>query len=355
MQPGSWTCFLQTRGRACACYLHDRCGQRVAYTDYMIMRCRWPARALGLACVLTAFPALTMEADADIARDESGRFPYVSASYTYAPSADFETVGMGRSIKAKESQFVAGVFQFEAESVRFDFGLDYQYNHYAYQNIDGRDRDLHRLQFPIGFSGLGKGVILTGFVAPGVATSSNIFKDLFDRGSSDDIVVTGRIEAQVPRNPRLAWLGGIAFDRSFGEDRAYPVIGLILRPDDRLGLRLAFPESSVRFRLSQRQQLSAALFPAGYAWHVVSDTLRDDFDYEMEAIRLQGIWSYRFADRFAIDLSVGYEFDRRHRFVDDTGRIIDSSVDNQFLAGLGLRWGDGPVTRSNHISRFDSW
>ena len=92
------------------------------------------------------------------------------------------------------------------------------------------------------------------------------------------------------------------------------------------------------------------LFPAGFSWHVVSDTLNDDFDYEMEAIRLQGNWSYRFVDSFAIDLSLGYEFDRRHRFVDDTGRFINASVENQLLAGIGLRWGNGPVTRSNQVT-----
>ena len=319
------------------------------------MRYTGAALLLRLALFLAAFPGLAMEAAADTAEEESGHFPHLGATYTYLPSADFETAGNDRSIKAKENQLSAGALRFKAGSARFDFGLDYQYNHYAYQNIDGRDRDLHRLQFPIGFNAPGDGVTLAGFVAPGVATSSNIFKDFLDRGSSDDFVVTGRIEAMVPRNPGFAWLGGIAFDRSFGEDKAYPVIGLLHRPNDRLGLRLAFPETSVRYRASERQKLSLGLFPAGHAWHVVSDTLNDDFDYEVEAIRLQGVWSVRFADSFAIDLSVGYEFERHHRFVDDTGRIINATVDNQFLAGLGLRWDNGPVSRSNQVVRFDPW
>ena len=84
---------------------------------------------------------------------------------------------------------------------------------------------------------------------------------------------------------------------------------------------------------------------------MVSDELNDDFDYEVEAIRLQGVWSYRFAGSAWLDLSLGYEFDRRHRFVDDTGRTIDSAVDDQWLLSAGLRWGDGPVPYTHEVAR----
>ena len=306
-----------------------------------------------LSCLLAVVQSLTSTAWADEVQQDSNHFLHVSAAYAYLPSADFQSAGSGSAVKAKETQLAMGFFQSRAGEFRFDAGLDYQYNHYAYTGIESRNRDLHRLQFPVGFNRRSDDWSLAGFVAPGVATSSNVFKDLFDRGSSDDFVVSARLEAVVPRTPRFAWLGGIAYDRSFGGDKAYPLLGLIYRPGEKFGLRLAFPESSILYNLTGRQRLSLSLFPAGYAWHVVSDTLNDEFDYEWEAIRLQGAWSYRVSRSFALDLCVGYEFDRQLSFVDDTGQSIDSAVDDQFLVMLGIRWGNGPVPWTNRVTRLD--
>ena len=325
----------------------------MAYTESMRNRKIWTMRSLRFVWLLAGLQTFPLEVLADVSQPDPGLIPYVSASYAYLPAADFEAAGTGSSIKAKETRLALGIAGFETGDFRLDAGLDYQYNHYAYQNVVSRSRDLHRLQFPIGFSRRGDGLNLTGFVAPGVATSSNVFKDFIDRSSSDDFVVTGRLEAVIPREPRFAWLGGIAYDRSFGEDKVYPVFGLHYEPEERMALRLAFPDSSIRYRLSERQRLSLRLFPAGFAWHVVSDTLNDDFDYELQAVRLQGVWSWRVVGEFTLDLSVAYEFDRQHRFVDDTGRIVDSSVDSQFLAVLGLRWGNGPFPYSNQVARPD--
>ena len=296
--------------------------------------------------------ALASAAGADTGAQESSRYPFLSAAYTVLPAADFDTAGEGSEVKTKETQLALGFLQFEAGGLQFDLGLDYQYTRYAYENIDGRNRDLHRLQFPLGLNYRSANWGLDAFVAPGVATSSNVLKDIFDRASSDDFVVTGRLEATFRHGDRTNWIAGAAYDRAFGEAKPYPVLGLRYHPGDKLNLRLAFPDSALHYPISDRQNLSLRLFPAGYEWHVVSDELNADFDYRVEAIRLQGVWSYRVFRAAWLDLSLGYEFDRHHEFVDDTGTPIDSSVDSQALLMLGLRWGDGPVLYTHQVARL---
>ena len=303
---------------------------------------------IGVIICLQAWPD---PASADVIFHEPGDYPFISGAYAVLPEADFGSAPTGSTVETKENQLVAGFARFGVGKLDLDVGLDYQYTRYVYENIEGRDRDLHRLQIPLGFDYSAPAWALTGFVAAGVATSSNIFQDLFDRGSSDDLIVTGRIEASAPRDRRLGWLGGLAYDRAFGEDKAYPVIGLFYQPDERLSLRLAFPDPAIKFSPNDRHVLRFRLFPSGSEWHVVSDRLDEDFDYQVEAIRLQGAWSFRFCRSGWVDLSLGYEFDRHHRFVDDTGRQIDSTVDDQFLLMLGLRWGDGPVPFTHEVSR----
>lgn len=313
-----------------------------------VTRIRRVAQLAGLliGCQLVAVPAA-----ADQGESNAGSYPLFAAAYTVIPGADLESAGSGSELKAKETQFAAGLFHIERDDLQVDFGLDYQYTHYAYTSIDGRNRDLHRLQFPVGLTRQSEHGSFTGFIAPGIGTSSNVLKDIFDRGSSDDLLVTGRIEASFRRNGQFSWLGGVAYDRAFGEAKPYPVVGMLYSPVDHVVMRLALPDPCLGFTISDRHEVSLRLFPAGFEWHVVSDELNDRFWYRVEAIRLQGSWSFRFGRSAWLDLSLGYEFDRRHEFVDDTGRSIHSDLGNQVLFRVGLRWGDGPIPYTNEVTR----
>ena len=279
------------------------------------------------------------------------RYPFFAAAYTVIPGAALESAGTGSELRAKETQFAAGLMQFERNELQVDFGLDYQYTHYAYESIDGRNRDLHRLQFPVGLTRQSENWALTGFVAPGIGTSSNVVKDIFERGSSDDFLVTGGVEVLYRRNRQFSWLGGVAYDRAFGEAKPYPIVGMLYFPVDHVVMRLALPDPCMEMTIGDRHEVSLRLFPAGFEWHVVSDELNDRFWYRVEGIRAQGTWSFRFARSTWLDLSLGYEFDRRHEFVDDTGRSIHSNLGNQALLAVGLRWNDGPIPYTNEVTR----
>lgn len=276
-------------------------------------------------------------------------YPFLAASYTAVPESNFEFPEHGSDVQEKEYRLVLGLLDFDAREFGIDIGTDYQYTRYEYTAIDGRNRDLHRLQVPLGFHYRSETWQLDGFLAPGVSTSSNIMKDLLDDASSDDIIVTARVEARVPTREQFGWLAGVAYDRAFGAAAPYPVLGVLYEPVDELQFRLAFPDPELRYSPSVRQHWSARLFPAGHEWHVFSEELGDDFDYEVEAWRARATWSWGFGQFIWIDLSAGYEFNRRHEFVDDRGRPINADVDDQFFAGFGLRVGDAPVPYSNAI------
>jgi hypothetical protein len=266
------------------------------------------------------------------------------------PASELEAVPAGSTLKTKENQLVAGFTEFELSHWHFDIGLDYQYTRYVYEQVESRDRDLHRLQFPLGFSRKADTWRLAGYVAPGVATSSNVLKDIFDEWSSDDLLVTARFEVSVPRGERFNWLWGAAWDRSFGDEEPYPIFGLTYRPSQTLTLRLAFPDPAVRFEPNERHRLSLALYPAGFEWHVVTDDFDDEYTHRVEAFRLQGVWSYRFVRSAWLDLSLGYEFDRQHRLEDARGGVIDSAIEDQVVFMVGLRWGDGPVPLTHQVA-----
>ena len=231
-----------------------------------------------------------------------------------------------------------------------DVAIDYQYTRYEYEGIDGRNRDLHRLQVPVHFSRALKQWRFEGYVAPGVSTSSNVFKDLFNRGSSDDLFVSARLEWHREFAARN-WIVGLAYDRLFGEPTLYPVVGVELSPSPDLHLRLAFPDPALRYRFSDRITLLGRLFPAGHEWHVVSDDFTSEFDYHVEAFRAQTSLNVQAWRALSIDMALGYEFGREHRFTDDTGTRIESRIDDQWFFALGFRLGSAelPYTHGGHL------
>ena len=264
--------------------------------------------------------------------------PNLAARFLQSPAASFDDLAAGAEVTGKEHQVALGLFRFTAGATTFDLGIDYGYTHYDYSNVNSRDRDLHRLQIPLLFESRFEAWRLKGFVAPGVSTSSNVFKDFLNRGSSDDVFATARAAFHKSSGGR-EWFAGVAWDRSFGEPTVYPVAGIELTPSASLRVRLAFPDPAFEWRFSDRQTLHGRIFPAGHQWRVVSDDFTRSFDYRVEALRTELNWNVRIWRQLSIDLALGYDSSRKHYFEDDQGLPLESGVASEWIAAVGFRLG----------------
>jgi hypothetical protein len=255
-------------------------------------------------------------------------------------------LGAGASVAAREYYAAAELPVYATDSRSLSLGLDYQYTHYDYRGVNSRNRDLHRLQFPVRFAVHRNDLEVDGYVAPGIATSSNIFKDFFNKGSGADWYLSGAVEARYGKRDRR-WIVGLAYDRFFGEDRFYPVLGVGIRPRRNLDLRLAYPVSGLEWRMSGRGTLAAHIYPAGFEWRVVQNDFASEFDYRIEGIRSQLEWRYRIYRQLRLDFHVAYETDRRHAFAGDFSERLESPVGDEWLVGVGFAIGAGG-SRSAH-------
>ncbi|MGH8223537.1 MAG: DUF6268 family outer membrane beta-barrel protein, partial [Woeseiaceae bacterium] len=226
-----------------------------------------------------------------------------------------------------------------------------QYTRHEYESVAGRDRDLHRLQLPIHFNGPHGAWAIAGLLAPGLAASSNVFKDPLKRVSSDDLLLSGRLTARRSLDARTSWFAGAAYDRAFGSPALYPVAGVEYGEMGRYALRIAFPDPALQIFLSGRQSLLLRAFPAGQRWHVLTDDFGGDFDYTLRAFRAELNWSVRLGRQLSLDLGAGYEFARHHDFVADRQLSIDADTADQWLVSLGLRWRGAPLpsTHGTHL------
>ena len=275
-----------------------------------------------------------------------------AANYTSQRPAALEDLNSPASVGSGDYQLRTGDLQFHAFDTRFMLGIDYEYTHYEYSGIDSRDRDLHSLAIPIRFSTESDGWRIDGYVAPVIATSSNVFKDFLNHGSARDVYINTMFEVHVPNSP---WFIGAAFDRRFGSAHPYPVFGAWVHASPAIDLRLAFPDPAAVFRISERLTADVRIYPAGQEWRVVTDDFANEFDYRMEAIRSQVNWNIRLTENWSVDLGIAYESEREHRLVDRNGALVDSTVDSEWLLVAGFRFGNASLPYAHGVGYWSNY
>jgi hypothetical protein len=219
---------------------------------------------------------------------------------------------------------------------RFAFGAAarYAYVRYEFDGLPSRDRDLHHLHLPLQWRGHEDRwrVVLT----PVIAASSNVFKDLLERGSSDDFDIYGRWQYQRWTDEQRGWRIALVRDAAFGAPRLYPAAALLWR-GARVSAELGFPDARVQWQALDNLAIGAAVFPTGGRWHVVSDERGGaEFDHVARAWRgaVTADWSPWRSLR--VSVHAGVEFARHYEFEDDTGAPVDRDAASAGYLRLAL-------------------
>lgn len=265
---------------------------------------------------------------------------HVRAHYVHLDDA---RLGDDARMDGRETGLSLQTPAFDVFAGRFAVGADYVYTHYAYTDVASRDRDLHRLAVPLRWSA-GDATVFRATLTPTVATSSNVMKDLFKRGTGEDVNVYGEATAERAPATGWGWRAGAGYDDRFGDPQAYPVL-MALHRGERTSLQLGWPQTRIDWRAHERVWLGLNVAPAGGQWHVVSDE-RDgaEFDYTVEAWRAALTAQWTFAPGWSLAAQLGSEFDRHHDFEDDLGARLDVDAESTAFAEVEVRWqfgGDG--------------
>lgn len=219
-----------------------------------------------------------------------------------------------------------------------EWRLDYGYRRFEYQGVDSRDRDLHRLALALKWEDESGPLRRTLELRPLIATSSNVMKDFVSRGSADDLMLHGAALLERGARAGWGWRLGLARDDALGALRVYPVAAATWA-SGAYRVELGWPVARLDWQPASSIALGAGVAPAGNRWHVVSDERGGaEFYYELEAWRagLDGQW--RFGSGWALTAQAGLEFERRHRFEDDTGMRIDRRAADALYTEFGLAY-----------------
>lgn len=265
------------------------------------------------------------------ASEEHHRIVVISTSTS---GADF---GDGRRLNERQQGLQWQLPGMDVAALRVSAGMRYAYTRFEYENTPSRDRDLHMLQVPLSVSFGSDQTLWKMQVAPGIATSSNVSRDLFNRATSEDFFVAGEL-AFANELPTGLVVLGIAHDRRFGRPLTYPKLAW-RGESEQFEWQLGLPDAWVDFRPWQSTLLTLGAGPVGMQWHTVRDDFQSDFEYRTRRwdVRLEVRQSI--TQSISLSLHAGRAFDRRHRFEADTPVILDLSANNAWFAGVSLSVG----------------
>lgn len=287
------------------------------------------ATSLAAALTLALFaPGLAIAADGTALE-----FEYTRGVLATADFGDARLGGTENRLAIRGASLPAGAGEFR-------WALDYAYQRYEYTGLASRNRDLHRLELPLTWRG-DAALSWTLELRPVIATSSNVFKDLWSRGGADDFMWHGRaLAGRAPGGPGWGWHLGLARDDAFGREAVYPVAAL-LRQHQGVTMELGWPVTRALLEVGRGVELGGEVAPAGAKWHVVSDE-RDgaSFDYEIRAWRAGAVLHWQSAGGLVLTSRAGLEFERRHRLEDDTGAFVNRAVQEAAYleVSAGYRW-----------------
>lgn len=269
------------------------------------------AAALSLAALAPAY--------ASALRDAPPQFELVRTTLAAAEFGEARLRGTGDRVTIRGAALPAG-------DGAFRWALYYAYQRYEYTALPSRNRDLHRLELPLSWYGDAPSPWMLE-LRPVIASSSNVFKEIWSRGSSDDYMWHGRATLEhPPRGMGWGWRLGAARDDAFGRELIYPEFAL-LRQHGGVRMEFGWPVTRAMLEAGGGIEAGGEIAPAGARWHVVSDERGGaSFDYRTRAWRAGATLSWRSAVGFVITARGGLEFERRHRLEDDTGTTVDRAV-----------------------------
>jgi hypothetical protein len=268
-----------------------------------------------------------------IAQEGSG----VAVHQVGVGSADFGDA----TIRERQTGLRWWSFEHPDDDRLFRVAVEYAYTRYEFDNLPTRDRDLHHVFFPMQVRGVDESWLV--MLSPVIATSSNVFKDLVNRGSHDDYDIYARLYVQRPFSgtgswAKGSWRLGLLRDAALGRVRGYPEAAFVWR-DARFDAELGLPTTRIDWKWRPDLSFGLAVFPAGMQWHVVSDE-RGGAEFDYRARQWRGALAARWQPLrwLRVAAQAGVEFARQYEFEDDTGAFVKRDADAAPYLRIDLVW-----------------
>ncbi len=232
-------------------------------------------------------------------------------------------------VLGKEIAAVASVPVLRTAGWTLAAGFGCQWNRFEFSGIALDDVDLYALTMPLDlvYTGLDRWTFWAN-ATPG------LFSDL-KRLTGDDYRTLLHGLALYRLLPQLQLGGGVSYDREFGDDKVYPIGGLIWNIGREWELAALFPSPSLQYAPSKRWVFFANARPAGNKWNLrITDDARDG-DFKLESWQVGLGAEFEVLRHVWLHGSGGMDIERSYE-VRDTDIRLKSEAGETWFARAGV-------------------
>ena len=210
-------------------------------------------------------------------------------------------------------------------------GVDYKYTSYDISGGDVKDTKLHAFKVPFTYIRQTQSKKWNYIVrlSPGAHTDG-------ENMSSDDYVLLGIVRAEYLQSQDTTWVVGIVVDRTFGDTKPFPLVGVEYAPNNNWHLGLVLPNPQISYTPSPTSHYFVAAKPGGGKWNVHSDRRNEDYNFTAQGIRTSLGAEFKVTKIGWLRIEAGKVFGQNFEFEDKNGTKVDLDADDAYFATVSF-------------------
>lgn len=162
-----------------------------------------------------------------------------------------------------------------------------------------------------------------------------LFSDL-DGLTSDDYRTLAHGMVMFEALEGVALSLGASYDRVFGEDRLYPLGGVVWTVTPEWQLRIILPQPAAVYAPTKRLAFFAEARPAGGLWNIRDSLDNEDYDLSLKTWQIGGGVEFAVVKHMWVHLAGGMDVNREYEIQRDDRSLLESEADDAWFVRGGL-------------------
>jgi len=233
----------------------------------------------------------------------------------------------GGKVEIYEYEIAITPFITQFDNWIFGIGTEFHWTRFNFQEVPYDTVDLYTIHVPLLAIYEGPSWLFMGSAGPGVYSDLRHLTD-------DDVRFSGYLLANYKWSETMKLSLGAAYDRVFGEDQLYPLVGCVWDIDDEWQINLVLPYPSVIYAPNTKWNFFTDLRPAGSLWSVNGEN--DESDFKLEGYRLGLGAEYTICKHVWLHVAAGLAFDRKYEYRERGYKYLDASGDDTYFSRIGI-------------------
>ena len=266
-------------------------------------------------------------------RSPAGQVYYTVESPAEFKSDEFAEGDKNPTVTLQQFSAIAGAPLILKEEYMVVSGINIEVNDFKFNDIENVDLTTYSISVPfVTAYKINDDFTLMANISLGVYSD-------FKKITLDDFKFSWFGLCQYNVSDSVELYGGVAYNRSFGKDSIYPLVGLNWKINDSWYLGLVFPRPFIAYQASESLLLYAGMGPAGGEWNVenpIDSQDEENYNFYFSGYRVGCGVEYDINKHITMYLNVGSTMLRDYEIENDDRTLLDTKVDNTFIGTVGF-------------------